>query len=114
MKGADFWNNLSSKDYRDQCFKKYILGDYANLLSDIDSVRDKLSQTGISANEYNDNPAIRQQIETMANSEYLSGGSDRVVEFIEHMSNDALKQWLTEVVKKDMRLGLNIITNREK
>lgn len=114
LKGADFWNNLSSKDYRDQCFKKYILGDYANLLSDIDSVRDKLSQTGISANEYNDNPAIRQQIETMANSEYLSGGSDRVVEFIEHMSNDALKQWLTEVVKKDMRLGLNIITNREK
>lgn len=113
IKHADFWNDLNSKDYRDQCFKKHILGDYANLLPDIEKVRDKLSQTGISANEYNDNPEIRQQIETMAKSEYQSGGSDQVVEFIKNMSNDALKQWLTDIVKKDMGLGLKIMTNQE-
>lgn len=50
----------------------------------------------------------------MVDAEYHAGGSDRAVKLIENMSDAELKQRLTELVKKDVELGLRIICNGDK
>lgn len=113
IKKADFFDEIASADYRDKCFAKRIIGDYTSLISDIDAVRDTLESTGISAYEWNDNPTIMSKVSSMAAAEYNAGGSDKVVDIIEGMNDAELKKWLTDIVRKDMGLGVKIIINRE-
>ncbi|MDO4270724.1 MAG: hypothetical protein Q4C72_07345 [Eubacteriales bacterium] len=113
LQKADFFNDIASADYRDRCFAKRIIGDYTNLISDIDVVRDLLETTGISAYEWNDNPSIGSKVSNMAAAEYNAGGSDKVIRIIEGMGDTELKKWLTNIVKKDMGLGVKIIINQK-
>ncbi len=113
IKEADFFDEIASADYRDKCFAKRIIGDYTSLISDIDAARDTLESTGISAYEWNDNPTIMSKVSSMAAAEYNAGGSDKVVDIIEGMNDAELKKWLTDIVRKDMGLGVKIIINRE-
>lgn len=113
LQEADFFDNIASADYRDKCFAKHIIGDYTSLLSDIDVIRDALESTGISAYEWNDSPTIKRKISDMAAAEYNAGGSDKVIDIIEGMDGTELKKWLTDIVKKDMGLGVKIIINKE-
>lgn len=110
---ADFFESITSADFRDKCFRKRIIGDYISMLSDIEAVRDALETTGISAYEWNDNPFIRSKVSSMASAEYNAGGSDKVVDIIESMDGPELKKWLTDIVRKDMGLGVKIIINKE-
>lgn len=113
LQNADFFDDIASADYRDKCFAKHIIGDYTSLLSNINAVRDALERTGISTYEWNDNPSIKSKVSGMANAEYNAGGSDKVVDIIECMDDAELKRWLTDIVRKDMGLGIKIIINRE-
>jgi hypothetical protein len=72
-----------------------------------------LEGTGISAYEWNDNPSITSKVSGMADAEYNAGGSDKAVNIIEGMDDAELKKWLTDIVRKDMGLGVKIIINRE-
>lgn len=112
LQSADFFEDIASADYRNKCFARNIIGDYMGLISDVDSVRDALESTGISAYEWNDNPAVKNKIADMASAEYNAGGSDKVVGIIESMNDAELKKWLTDIVKKDMGLGVKIIINK--
>lgn len=112
LQSADFFDSIASADYRDKCFAKQILGDYLSLISDIDAVRTTLEATGISAYEWNDNPAIRGKISSLAAAEYYAGGSDTAIRIIDEMDGPELKKWLTEIVRKDMGLGVKIIINK--
>lgn len=113
LQKADFFDDIASADYRDECFAKHIIGDYTSLISDMNAVRDALESNGISAYEWNDNPSIRSKVDSMANAEYNAGGSDKVVDIIESMDDAELKKWLTDIVRKDMGLGIKIIINKE-
>lgn len=113
LQKADFFDDIASAVYRDKCFAKGIIGDYTSLISDIEAVRDSLESTGIGAYEWNDNPSIRRKISDMAAAEYNAGGSDKVVDIIEGMGDAELKKWLTDVVRRDIDLGVKIIINRE-
>lgn len=53
------------------------------------------------------------KVSSMAAVEYNAGGSDKVVDIIEGMNDAELKKWLTDIVRKDMGLGVKIIINRE-
>lgn len=113
LQKADFFDDIASADYRDKCFARSIIGDYTSLISDLNAVRDALESSGISAYEWNDSPYVRNKIASMANAEYNAGGSDKVVNIIKSMDDAELKKWLTEIVRKDMGLGIKIIINRE-
>ena len=83
------------------------------MLPDIDAVREALEGTGIGAYEWNDNPVIQSKISAMASAEYNAGGSDKVLSIIDAMEGPELKKWLMRIAKKDMGLGVKIITNKE-
>mgnify|MGYP000886283454 CR=1 FL=1 len=113
LQTADFFDDIASADYRDKCFAKYVIGEYTSLISDISGVRDILESTEISAYEWNDNPSIRSKVSDMATAEYNAGGSDKAIDIIEGMDDAELKKWLTDIVRKDMGLGVKIIINGE-
>lgn len=113
VQNADFFDSISDAEFRDKQFTEAIIGDYKNLLTDISVVRTVLEGLGISAYEWNDNPRIHDKIVALASKEYDAGGSDKVVEEIQNMDDKELRQWLTEIVKKDMGLGVKIIINRK-
>ncbi len=113
LEKTNMFKNLQSADYRDTCFVRSVLGDYSNLLTDINAVRDKLESTTISAYNWYDSPVIKNVIKDMAKSEYSAGGSDKVVSLIDSMDGQELKKWLTDTIREDMELGMKIIINKE-
>ena len=62
LQEADFFADISSSEFCDDCFAKRIIGDYINMLPDINAVREALENTGIGAYEWNDNPVIRNKL----------------------------------------------------
>ena len=114
LQKANFFENITSMEYCDKCFISRIIGDYSNLLLDINTVRDAFESTGISAYEWNDNPMIRKKLSDMASAEYNAGGINKVIAIINSMDESTLNGWLTDVVKKDMELGIKIIINKNK
>ena len=113
LQQADFYGDIASSEFRNKCFAERIIGDYISLLPDIDAVREALEGTGIGAYEWNDNPVIKSKISAMASAEYNAGGSDKVLSIIDAMEGPELKKWLMRIAKKDMGLGVKIITNKE-
>lgn len=108
-----FFKEIADSEYRDRCFIEQIIGNYANIVTDIESVRNALERTGISTYDWKGNPKVEKVVSEMASREYNAGGSDRVIGIIESMSDADLKRWLTDIVKKDIALGLRIITNQK-
>ena len=111
LENATFFSEISNPSYRDECFVKSILGEYANVLQNINAVKDAIDSLGYEVYDWIENPAVKLKIRSMAEAEYNAGGSDLVISTIDKMSDSELKSWLKDVVKKDIELGLRIITN---
>ena len=105
---------LNDNSYCEQRFVSTMLGDYAVVLPNVDQVRQRLEKMPISVYDWFNSPAVKEKIREMVDAEYHAGGSDRAVKLIENMSDAELKQRLTELVKKDVELGLRIICNGDK
>ena len=108
---ATFFEVISDAEYRDTCFREKILGAYANMLKNLNAVKDTIEAMGIDTYDWSDSPAIKEKVRKMAEAEYNAGGSDAAISTIEKMSDAELKTWLKELVKKDLELGIKIITN---
>lgn len=111
LQSASFFADIANKEYRDEKFMKAIVGQYANLLTNIADIREALDKTIADAYEWIDSPAVKSKIKYMAEAEYNAGGSDRAIETIDSMNSDELKEWLKELAKKDVELGVKIIVN---
>lgn len=105
---------LNDDSYCEQRFVSTMLGDYAVVLPNVDQVRQRLEKMPISVYDWFNSPAVKEKIREMVDAEYHAGGSDRAVKLIENMGDAELKQRLTELVKKDVELGLRIICNGDK
>lgn len=108
---ATFFEVISDSEYREARFRDRVLGVYANILKDVNQVKDFIDTMGIEVYDWSDSPAIQEKIKSMAIAEYNAGGSATAVSTIEKMSDAELKEWLTELVKHDLDLGIKIITN---
>lgn len=108
---ATFFEVISDSEYREARFRARVLGVYANILKDVNQVKDFIDTMGIEVYDWSDSPAIQEKIKSMATAEYNAGGSATAVSIIEKMSDAELKAWLTGFVKHDPDLGIKIITN---
>lgn len=110
-KNLEFFKNIRTKEFRDMCFKKIILGEYSILLTDIDAVRQNLETLPIDVYDWIDSPIIKQKINALVKAEYFAGGSEKALEIINKMSDAELKQRIKELIEKDIELGVKIIIN---
>lgn len=111
LEKAKFFDEIANSSFRDECFVKVMLGEYANVLQNVNAVKDAIEALGYEVYDWVENPDVKSKVKSLAEAEYNAGGSDFVINKIDKMSDSELKSWLKDVVKKDIELGLRIITN---
>lgn len=111
---ADFFAKLNDETYRNNCFTKRILQQYAVLLSDIDKVKQELLKSS-QEEVYNwfDNSSIQNQLKKMADKQYKLSGYDKAMNLIEQMSPEQLKSYMKEKISNDIDFGLLILKDRQ-
>ncbi|MCI8507239.1 MAG: hypothetical protein HFJ06_01555 [Lachnospiraceae bacterium] len=111
LKNATFFADIADSEFREKCFREVVVGEYANMLQNMNDVKDAIETLGYEVYEWVDNPAVKNKIKELAIAEYNAGGSEKVISTLDRMSDAELKSWLKELVKKDLELGIKIITN---
>lgn len=112
LERTTLFDDLQNQERIDNAFKQ-LLGSYVNILTDIEAVRDSLERLAVDAYEWDNHPSVRTRIFELAKAEYDAGGSDRVIDKISTMSDDALKHYLIKMVRENMKLGIEIINGGE-
>ena len=106
------WNVLNDQDARDNLFKKNLLGDYAVMVKDIQEIRQYL-ENHVSENPYYwmGNPSINETIRKYAESKYNAKGYEEAMNKIDSMDAESVKDYLKELIKNNMKVGIQIIKN---
>lgn len=112
LTSAKFFEKLNDEDSINMAFRS-LLGDYRKILTDIDKVRDALETTNVPAYDWASHPTIKLKIEELASAEYDAGVSDMLVEQIQSMGVDELKDKLISLVQKNVKLGVQILDGDE-
>lgn len=108
LNNTHIYESLNNADAVNNAFK-HMLGTYANILTDIENVRDRLEQLPISTYDWDNDPNIRELIKSLAGAEYEAGGSDKAVSKIRSMDDKDLREYLISLVKKDITIGIGIL-----
>jgi hypothetical protein len=111
LESTALFDGLVDADKRDTAFKRDIIGEYSTLLSDLDKVKDTLERLSVDAYDWRDNPSVKRKVKQLAEAEYNAGGSDQVLLKIDEMDDAQLKQYLKRLVKDNITVGLEILTN---
>lgn len=109
---TSLFESLMDSDKVDEAFRS-ILGSYKSILTDIDAVRDSLETLPVDAYEWDSHPGVQDKIQKLAKAEYDAGGSDMVIDKIQSMDSNELKDHLMTLVKDNMKLGIEIINGGE-
>ncbi len=104
---------IQDETRRDALFSDAVLQDYALLLTDLNTVRDRLETVvDVSVYDWDRNPHIRKKVQQLAEAEYQAGGSDRVLRKIEEMGDAQLKRYLKALVSGNIQVGLAILAEQ--
>ncbi len=108
---AEFLSNLPNKAKIDIAFARDIVGRFTAILPNADEVRSRLESV-IPAEPYDwyGNPAVLREVEKFAQARYNQEGSDRVLEKIEKMDDRKAKEYLKRLIKDNMNVGIEIIS----
>ena len=109
---ATFYERLSNAQERDKCFMERVVGDYAILLRDAQSVRDYLISHSTEKPYYwMDNAAIQNQIKAYADKQYKTGGYERAWAVIDQMDPGELREYLKDLISDNVKVGIEILKN---
>jgi hypothetical protein len=107
------WDDLNDEDKRNKAFVKYIIADKSAMLKDIDKVKEELAShiTGAPYDWYS-NPQVKSYLDKVAQARYNSGGYNEAFAKIDSMPADKVKQYLKELIKNNMTVGIEIIKDK--
>jgi hypothetical protein len=100
---------------RDAAFMRDVVGEYGPLLRDPEKVRDALDSLSIETGAYGwrESPKTKEKIRKLAEAKYNAGGSDRVISVIDGMDDAKLKQYLKDLARKSIELGMAILSDAD-
>lgn len=107
------WDDLNDESKRDAAFIKYIIADKSTMLKDINEVKTQLTShiTGAPYDWYS-NPQVRTYLDKLAQARYNSGGFNEAFAKIDAMPADKVKQYLKDLIKNNMTVGIEIIKDK--
>ncbi|MEO1785144.1 hypothetical protein V4762_08760 [Thermodesulfobium sp. 4217-1] len=111
LKTTRLFEILSDENKRNEAFKCDIVGEYLPLLQDLEKVRDALGRLSVDTYDWRENPSVKNKVKQLAEAEYNAGGSDKALVKIDEMNDTRLKQYLKRLVRENMTVGIEIITN---
>lgn len=112
LEKTTLFDDLHNQEKIDAAFRS-LMGGYANILTDLERVRDSLERLAVDAYDWDNHPTVRTKLFELAKAEYDAGGSDRVIAKISTMSDVELKKYLIKMVRENMKLGIEIINGGE-
>lgn len=106
-----YWEKLNDEETRDEVFKKSFLKDYSTMLNNVDEVKDYLVSHISSVEPYNwtGSSNVEKAIEQLAQSKYASAGYAKAIEKIDVMNAEDVKKYLKDLIKNNMKVGIQII-----
>lgn len=112
LRETKLWDVLNSSSQRDEAFKQTIIGKRYAMLTDIEVVKDFLSKH-ITDEPYYwlDSPSVPKRLDELAESTYTKGGYQTAFSRIDAMPADKVKQYLKELIKNNMWVGIEIIND---
>ena len=95
--------------------RERVVGDFAYLLPDVDKVRSYLRDKAsmISPYEWMDNSAIQAKIREMANMRYKTGGASDAEKAVADLGIDELRDYVRDLIKTDMTVGIAILKRQK-
>lgn len=110
LESASFFAYINDEDTLNKAFRDKVIKSYSIILTDIDEVKDYLNSR-IAAEPYDwfGLPEVEKRLRQMAEAKYNQGGCDRALEKIDRMDISDVKQYLKELIKDNMTVGLEII-----
>ena len=114
LKKTKLFDVLHDEKLRNEAFISGVIGEYRILLSDINKVRDTLENLLIDTYDWRDNPNVKEKVKKLAEAEYNSGGSDKILKKIDEMDGVQLKLYLKRLVKNSITVGIEILTDEGK
>jgi hypothetical protein len=106
-----FLSGLDDKSKVDAAFARDVIGRFVVVLPDVDEVRSHLEAvvTTLPYDWYGD-PVVQREVVKFAQARYNQGGSDKVLDRIEIMDADKAKEYLKRLIKDNMNVGIEIIS----
>jgi hypothetical protein len=111
LENTNLFEVLNDENKRNASFELDIVGEYRSLLPNLDKVRDALDHLSVDTYEWRESPSVKNKIKQLAEAEYNAGGSDKALTKIDKMNDAQLKQYLKRLVRENMTVGIEIITN---
>lgn len=113
QKHEDILESFSSADSIDRAFQNKLLGRYAVVLKDIQSVRANLKETlGANVYDWYGHPDLQRVISKLAQGEYVRNCASRLAGEIDKMSADEAKKYLKKLVANQLEIGIEILSER--
>ena len=108
-----YFDKLSNSEFRDECFMRRVVGDYALMLDDAQSVRDELAaHITVRPYDWMDNYTVQNQIRILAEKKYKTGGSEKVWAVVEKMDATELRRYLRDLISDNVKVGIEILKNQ--
>lgn len=97
---------------KDNAFKARFLEDKSVLLPNISEVREYVAaHVSDSPNNWMGNPMVTKAIDQFAAAKYNTVGCNMAIQKIDSMNPEDVKKYLKELIKNNMKVGLQIIKN---
>ena len=108
---ASFLSDLNDELKINKAFVRDIVGRFAPLLPDPDEVRLRLEAVITTSHyEWLGNHYVQQEVEKFAQSRYNQNACDKVINRIEKMDAEKAKEYLKRLIKDNMNVGIEIIS----
>ena len=106
------WEDLNDEKIKDKAFADRFLKDVDMLLPDAKDVRDYIANH-VTESAYNwmGNPQVHSIIEKLSEAKYNALGWKKAIHKIDSMPADEVKKYLKELIKNNMKVGIQILKN---
>ena len=113
LNSVTFFDKLSNSELRDKYFMSRVVGDYALMLEDAQTVREYLvDHVTVRQYDWIDNSTVQNQIRKLAEKKYKTGGSETVWSVVEKMDATELRRYLRDLILDNVNVGIEILKNR--
>lgn len=108
-----YFDKLSNSEYRDEYFMKRVVGDYALMVDEVQTIRDYLvDHVTVHQYDWMDNSVVQNQIKMLAEKKYKTGGSEKVWSIVEKMDEVELRHYLRDLITDNVKVGIEILKNK--
>lgn len=110
FENSNLFSKLNDENIRNKSFINTMLKRYDVMLTDIEEVKQYLdSRLSIEPYEWFGLPEVDKKLRQIAEAKYSQGGFERALEKIDKMPVEEVKQYLKDLIKDNMIVGIEII-----